>query len=153
MSIAVFGSINCDVVAYLNRLPKAGETLHGERYKIGLGGKGANQAVAAWESFLIGLARPVQPVSCAKRLIIGLFIGWPWVRFPPGPWEYLCTRLGRGSTDGSNRRHGWLVETGMPCGVTSTAMDGPFFFAIHWSSDERLPHARSSVEVILTGSI
>jgi len=47
MGIAVFGSINCDVVAYLERLPKPGETLHGSSYKIGLGGKGANQAVAA----------------------------------------------------------------------------------------------------------
>jgi len=47
MSIAVFGSINCDVVAYLANLPRPGETLHGTGYKIGLGGKGANQAVAA----------------------------------------------------------------------------------------------------------
>lgn len=47
MSIAVFGSINCDVVAYLEHLPKPGETLHGSGYKIGLGGKGANQAVAS----------------------------------------------------------------------------------------------------------
>ena len=47
MSIAVFGSINCDVIAYLAHLPKPGETLQGTGYKIGLGGKGANQAVAA----------------------------------------------------------------------------------------------------------
>jgi ribokinase len=47
MSIAVFGSINYDIVAYLPRLPKTGETLHGPSYQIGLGGKGANQAVAA----------------------------------------------------------------------------------------------------------
>ncbi|MFT3988359.1 ribokinase [Aestuariivirga sp.] len=47
MTIAVFGSINMDVTAYMLRLPEPGETLHGAEYKLGLGGKGANQAVAA----------------------------------------------------------------------------------------------------------
>ena len=47
MTVCVFGSINMDVVAYMVRLPKPGETLHGHDYKLGLGGKGANQAVAA----------------------------------------------------------------------------------------------------------
>lgn len=47
MTVAVFGSINMDVTAYMRRLPKPGETLHGHEYKLGLGGKGANQAVAA----------------------------------------------------------------------------------------------------------
>lgn len=47
MTITVFGSINIDLTAYAPHLPKPGETLHGQGYKIGLGGKGANQAVAA----------------------------------------------------------------------------------------------------------
>ena len=47
MTIAVFGSINMDVTAYMERLPTPGETLQGREYKLGLGGKGANQAVAA----------------------------------------------------------------------------------------------------------
>lgn len=47
MTIAVVGSINMDVTAYMYRLPKPGETLHGKDYVVGLGGKGANQAVAA----------------------------------------------------------------------------------------------------------
>ena len=29
------------------RLPKVGETLHGDRFSIGFGGKGANQCVMA----------------------------------------------------------------------------------------------------------
>ncbi|MBL6929225.1 MAG: ribokinase [Rhodospirillales bacterium] len=46
MTIAVFGSINIDLTTYSAQLPRRGETLHGERYAIGLGGKGCNQAVA-----------------------------------------------------------------------------------------------------------
>ena len=46
MSIAVFGSINVDVTAYSRTLPAPGETIHGSSYVLGLGGKGANQAVA-----------------------------------------------------------------------------------------------------------
>ncbi len=46
MTIAVLGSINIDVTAYSDRLPAPGETIHGQNYVLGLGGKGANQAVA-----------------------------------------------------------------------------------------------------------
>ncbi len=47
MSIVVLGSINIDLTTYGARLPRPGETLHGDRYAIRLGGKGCNQAVAA----------------------------------------------------------------------------------------------------------
>lgn len=46
-SILVLGSVNRDVVVHAPRLPLPGETLKGERFAVCLGGKGANQAVAA----------------------------------------------------------------------------------------------------------
>lgn len=47
MRIIVFGSVNIDLTGRLARLPRTGETLHGEGMTTQLGGKGANQAVAA----------------------------------------------------------------------------------------------------------
>jgi len=46
-SICVFGSINTDLVVYVERLPVPGETVSGGRFAQFPGGKGANQAVAA----------------------------------------------------------------------------------------------------------
>ena len=46
MSILVFGSINMDITAYVPRIPRPGETLHGHSYITVPGGKGNNQAVA-----------------------------------------------------------------------------------------------------------
>ena len=41
------GSANVDLVTFSDRFPKAGETIFGDRFDLGWGGKGANQAVAA----------------------------------------------------------------------------------------------------------
>ena len=41
------GSLNIDLVAYVARVPGAGETVIGDRFVMGFGGKGANQAVMA----------------------------------------------------------------------------------------------------------
>jgi ribokinase len=46
-SIAVVGSTMIDMITYARRAPRAGETLIGDRFVTGFGGKGANQAVAA----------------------------------------------------------------------------------------------------------
>ena len=45
--IAVVGSANIDLTTFNDRFPRAGETIFGESFDIGFGGKGANQAVAA----------------------------------------------------------------------------------------------------------
>jgi ribokinase len=46
-AIAVVGSCNIDLVAYTPRVPGPGETIIGDRFAMGFGGKGANQAVMA----------------------------------------------------------------------------------------------------------
>ena len=46
-SLAVVGACNIDLIAYVPRLPKEGETLKGSAFEQGFGGKGANQAVQA----------------------------------------------------------------------------------------------------------
>jgi predicted kinase len=45
--ILVVGSTMMDLIAYAQRLPEVGETLVGDRFQMGFGGKGANQAVMA----------------------------------------------------------------------------------------------------------
>lgn len=45
--IAVVGSANVDLTTFTDRFPKPGETIFGNKFDLGFGGKGANQAVAA----------------------------------------------------------------------------------------------------------
>lgn len=58
MGIAVFGSINMNLVARAERLPNPGETLTGHSFQTFPGGKGANQAVACArlgvKTFMVG---------------------------------------------------------------------------------------------------
>jgi ribokinase len=45
--IAVVGSANTDLITFADTFPRPGETLFGQNFDLGFGGKGANQAVAA----------------------------------------------------------------------------------------------------------
>jgi ribokinase len=45
--IAVIGSANIDLTTFTDQFPKPGETIFGQKFDLGFGGKGANQAVAA----------------------------------------------------------------------------------------------------------
>jgi ribokinase len=61
-ALTVVGSINLDLVAQVERLPRAGETLSGATLDRIPGGKGANQAVAAAR-----LGADVRMVGCVGR--------------------------------------------------------------------------------------
>jgi ribokinase len=45
--VVVFGSINVDLVARVDRFPRPGETVSAQSFSVYAGGKGANQALAA----------------------------------------------------------------------------------------------------------
>ena len=45
--IAVVGSANIDLITFGDRFPSPGQTIFGQDFDLGFGGKGANQAVAA----------------------------------------------------------------------------------------------------------
>ena len=45
--ICVVGSTMIDLICYTGRVPQAGETVQGDDFQLGFGGKGANQAVMA----------------------------------------------------------------------------------------------------------
>ncbi len=45
--IVVVGSANIDLTTFTDKFPRPGETIFGDHFDLGFGGKGANQAVAA----------------------------------------------------------------------------------------------------------
>ncbi|MEM7268259.1 MAG: ribokinase [Pseudomonadota bacterium] len=65
--VTVFGSINVDLVARVDRLPAPGETVPGGPLEVLLGGKGANQAVAAARA-----GADARLVGCAGKQSFGL---------------------------------------------------------------------------------
>ncbi len=60
MTVCVFGSINIDITAYLDRLPRPGETLHGHDYKLGLA---ARAPTRPWRR---GSSAPTWPSSAHR---------------------------------------------------------------------------------------
>ncbi|KAL2888426.1 putative ribokinase [Ceratocystis lukuohia] len=70
--IAVIGSLNADLVMYTPYIPKAGETMTAHTFHTGLGGKGANQAVACAKlSRTSGSPSPSSKLASAVVRMIG----------------------------------------------------------------------------------
>ncbi|WP_413317385.1 ribokinase [Agrococcus sp. 1P02AA] len=67
--VLVVGSINADVTAYSRRLPQPGETFAGDAFELGLGGKGANQAVAVAKA-----GAPAHMVGCVGDDAFGTLV-------------------------------------------------------------------------------
>ena len=65
-TILVVGSTMTDMIAYADRFPGAGETVIGDSFSLGFGGKGANQAVMC---ALLGAS--VQFVGCLGQDMFG----------------------------------------------------------------------------------
>src|ERR1700687_3089823 len=57
--IAVIGSANTDLTTFSDTFPRPGETIFGTRFDLGVGGKGANQAVAGrlWGADVVMIAK------------------------------------------------------------------------------------------------
>lgn len=72
--IYVLGSINNDISLELERIPKKGETLIADGCRMGLGGKGANQAVAIARLAMRndGAVKPVKMIGLVGNDSVGL---------------------------------------------------------------------------------
>ncbi|MCC7339593.1 MAG: ribokinase [Bryobacterales bacterium] len=70
--ILVVGSLNCDYVARVPRMPGHGETLTGSALQIHPGGKGANQAVAAGR--MVDASLEVRMLGCVGEDAAGAML-------------------------------------------------------------------------------
>ena len=100
--IAVVGSVNLDLVARAERLPRPGETVGGASFQRVPGGKGANQAVAA--------ARLGADVRFVGMVAVDDLA------------EEALAELEEAGVDTSGV--GWISEPGMHTGVALIAVDG-----------------------------
>lgn len=69
VTLASVGSLNVDLIAFVDHLPAAGETLLGSSFAMGPGGKGANQCACA--ARLAGDAEGGAASSCAMVGAVG----------------------------------------------------------------------------------
>lgn len=87
--VCVVGSITADVTAFADRLPRPGETVLGNDFTLVLGGKGANQAVAAAHlgapTWMVGCVGGDPFAELTRNSLAEHGVRTDWVRLVPGP--------------------------------------------------------------------
>lgn len=98
-NVLVVGSITADVTAFADRLPRPGETVLGTDFTLVLGGKGANQAVAAARfgapTAMVGCVGEDPFADLTRDSLAGHGVGTGWVRQVPGPTGVAHIRVDR----------------------------------------------------------
>lgn len=88
MTVLVVGSLNIDLVTYVESMPKPGETVNGERLEIFPGGKGLNQATAAARAggivTMVGVIGTDQNSLLLRNVLAGERINQDYVRAVEG---------------------------------------------------------------------
>jgi ribokinase len=118
--IAVVGSINLDLVARCERLPRAGETVSGATFTRVPGGKGANQAVACAllgaEVTLIGAvgSDPFADEALARLRDVGVILNLRTVDEPTGVALVLVDSSGENEIVVAPGANSTLTEVELP---------------------------------------
>lgn len=101
--VLIVGSINADVTAYSSRLPQPGETFAGDAFALGLGGKGANQAVAVAKAgaaaHMVGCVGDDQFAGLVTSGLEGAGVQLQHVRTAPGHTGIAHIRVAGGEND------------------------------------------------------
>ena len=84
MGVLIVGSLNIDIVTYLEKMPEPGETVVGDRIESFPGGKGLNQAVAAaragGEVIMVGVLGNDSNSNLLKQVMLNENINSDYVR-------------------------------------------------------------------------
>ena len=84
MGVLIVGSLNIDIVTYLEKMPEPGETVVGDRIESFPGGKGLNQAVAAaragGEVIMVGVLGNDSNSNMLKQVMLTEKINSDYVR-------------------------------------------------------------------------
>jgi ribokinase len=100
-SVIVVGGISIDLVAFADKLPAPGESILGDDFKIILGGKGSNQAVAASlagvQSTLVSCVGTDVFTGFATEALEGFGVDTAFVRQVEGPTGIAHIRVAASS--------------------------------------------------------